>query len=57
MSICPCKDCNVRHSGCHASCEDYKSWSAEQKKMKDLLRQEKEREAAFYGHKHPSHHH
>ena len=27
------------------------------KKMKDLLRQEKEMESAFYGHKHPSHHH
>jgi hypothetical protein len=23
----PCHDCESRHSGCHAECEDYRAWS------------------------------
>lgn len=23
---CPCKDCEFRHSGCHAGCVHYHAW-------------------------------
>lgn len=26
MDIAPCRDCKKREVGCHAKCEDYKSW-------------------------------
>lgn len=29
MRIAPCKECPKRQVGCHAKCEDYKSWKAE----------------------------
>ena len=32
--VCPCKDCQKRHEKCHGSCDQYKNWDAEQKKLK-----------------------
>ncbi len=29
--ICPCKDCEFRHFGCHAQCVHYKAWREEKK--------------------------
>ena len=29
--ICPCKDCEFRHFGCHAECEPYKMWREEKR--------------------------
>lgn len=28
MQVCPCKDCEDRHAGCHAGCEKYTAWKA-----------------------------
>ena len=25
-TVCPCKDCNLRHSECHSNCEKYNGW-------------------------------
>ena len=36
--ICPCKDCEFRHFGCHAKCEHYKAWHTERQKAILLLR-------------------
>lgn len=33
--ICPCKDCEFRHIGCHAECQPYKDWHAEIKAVAD----------------------
>ena len=35
---CPCKNCvpPKRTPGCHSTCEDYKKWSEEHKKEKEL---------------------
>ena len=33
--IPPCKGCELRHTGCHASCDRYAEWSKEQKERKD----------------------
>jgi len=30
MKISPCKDCGKRAIGCHAKCQDYIGWKAEQ---------------------------
>lgn len=30
MGQAPCKDCERRHIGCHAQCDDYKAWREEQ---------------------------
>lgn len=32
--VCPCKDCQKRHEKCHGSCDQYKNWDTEQKKLK-----------------------
>lgn len=26
QEICPCKDCNDRHTACHDKCEKYAEW-------------------------------
>ena len=38
--ICPCKDCEFRHFGCHAKCEHYKAWHTERQKGDPLAAQE-----------------
>jgi hypothetical protein len=35
----PCKGCDRRSERCHATCEDYKKWSDELRKLKDEARQ------------------
>jgi hypothetical protein len=35
----PCKGCDRRSERCHATCEDYKRWSDELRKLKDEARQ------------------
>lgn len=40
--VCPCKGCQKRHETCHGSCEQYKNWDAEQKKLKaEMLKERK----------------
>lgn len=33
----PCKDCSSRSEDCHATCEDYLSWSREQKAKNKMI--------------------
>jgi len=35
MIVAPCKDCTKRHISCHSTCEDYKNWSDDCKKLKE----------------------
>lgn len=42
--VCPCKDCNKRHEKCHGSCDQYKNWDAEQKKLKEEMWKERKLE-------------
>lgn len=35
--ISPCKDCTNRHRACHMTCDDYRTWSAELKELKDYI--------------------
>ena len=35
MTLCPCKDCNVRSETCHGICKAYKEWSVENEKIRD----------------------
>lgn len=42
--VCPCKDCQKRHEKCHGSCEKYKTWSEEQKKLKEEMWKERKSE-------------
>ena len=28
MKKAPCKNCEKRHAGCHAGCEEYNAWAA-----------------------------
>lgn len=36
--IAPCKGCETRTAVCHATCEAYKEWNAEQAKMREASR-------------------
>lgn len=36
-TICPCKDCNLRHSECHSNCEKYNEWRESGIEYKELL--------------------
>ena len=38
MRYPPCKGCPRREVGCHAKCEDYKSWKAEWDEMQKVIR-------------------
>lgn len=41
---CPCrKDCERREPGCHAVCNDYKTWKEADLAKKAAIRKEKER--------------
>lgn len=40
----PCKDCQKRHEKCHGSCDQYKNWDAEQKKLKEEMWKERKSE-------------
>lgn len=42
--VCPCKDCQKRHEKCHGSCDKYKNWDAEQKKLKEEMWKERKLE-------------
>lgn len=42
--VCPCKDCQKRHEKCHGSCDQYKNWDAEQKKLKEEMWKERKLE-------------
>lgn len=42
--VCPCKDCQKRHEKCHGSCDQYKNWDAEQKKLKAEMWKERKSE-------------
>lgn len=35
MRTTPCKDCTKRSVTCHSTCEEYRNWSEERKKMLD----------------------
>ncbi|MBP5720443.1 MAG: hypothetical protein J6W82_05205 [Bacteroidales bacterium] len=34
IKISPCKDCELRHAGCHADCAIYGEWKAERDEEK-----------------------
>ena len=36
-----CKDCTERQVGCHATCEKYKEFVAENERKRELMRQDK----------------
>lgn len=40
MEVCPCKNCNERQIGCHASCEKFKAWREEYDKQKAKIDKE-----------------
>ena len=46
----PCKDCEERHTKCHAQCSEYKEWSNSRKEaeIKSRKKQAAEREAIDY---------
>jgi hypothetical protein len=35
MNQCPCINCQERIIGCHSSCQKYKDWSAEERRLKE----------------------
>lgn len=35
VSTPPCKDCDMRHTGCHAKCEEYIEWSKKRQDEKE----------------------
>lgn len=37
----PCHNCQKRYPGCHASCEDYKSWKSQWDEMRERERKRK----------------
>lgn len=42
---CPCAVCEERFVGCHAECEAYKAWDAEQWQRREAEIQQRRREA------------
>lgn len=48
----PCKDCENRHSKCHAKCEEYAEWSKQRKDTKEKIHKayqaEYEADSYFY---------
>ena len=44
--IAPCKDCpdDVRHVGCHATCNGYVAWKSEHEKEKEQIRKDKQQD-------------
>lgn len=38
-SNAPCKNCSDRTIGCHGICKDYAEWCAEQKRIKEHLKE------------------
>ena len=44
-AVCPCAVCEERFVGCHAQCEAYKDWDAEQWKRREAEIQQRRREA------------
>lgn len=47
----PCKDCESRNIGCHASCDNYKSWKSAERERSEKIRKEKDRICGFNGYK------
>lgn len=41
MGYAPCKNCTERHVGCHAGCEKYALFCAENERLKELQRRDK----------------
>lgn len=41
MIDAPCVDCQKRHVGCHADCEDYKEWKVEQMSVEEDKRKQR----------------
>lgn len=39
-----CKNCEKRHSGCHADCEEYNTIKDKNDQIKEMIRKEKENE-------------
>lgn len=39
----PCVDCQTRYVGCHANCDRYKAWKAEQMTDAERVRKDKRR--------------
>ena len=37
----PCKDCELRHPGCHSKCEDYQAFRKANEEMHERVYQEK----------------
>lgn len=37
----PCKDCEIRHPGCHARCSDYGRWKIAHEEELEALRDER----------------
>lgn len=44
MKSAPCKDCNRRGPGCHASCGDYLEWKNEHGAETENVRRQKQRD-------------
>lgn len=38
----PCKNCKLRHEGCHSGCVDYMSWKAKLDELRERERMERE---------------
>ena len=45
----PCKGCDKRFVGCHASCESYKNFREELKKQKDIINKKKQTQTNLDG--------
>ena len=43
----PCKDCEIRHMGCHSSCEEYKHWKYEWDRINEISRNKRRIEFAL----------
>ena len=37
----PCKDCELRHPGCHSKCEEYQTFRKANEEMLEKVRNEK----------------
>ena len=44
MRKAPCYQCEIRHVGCHSTCELYNSWKSDREEVKRQIREAEERE-------------
>lgn len=46
----PCKNCNKRSLGCHATCNDYIKWSEEMQEQREQANKERRKENDLRAH-------